>query len=228
MEINNTQDNIQVAENGLAFNTSRRRFFQLAGGLAGAGLLLSAASCRRTPSSTTFLGEGDVALLNYLYVLKQVTAGFYTQAVATPYFGISKVENELQIDLRDQEIAHREFIKGLLGKNAIKAVTLQLSAVTFADKKNFLTHAITLEDLSAGAYIGTAKLFKSKEYIQVTCKMASVDARHAGYVREIQVHNTFSPTDAGAMNVVVSPLSGMTTLEKYVETKFDRSKLPTF
>src|ERR1043165_4567048 len=153
----------QVEETEIISDPSRRRFFQLAGGIAGAGLLFAAASCRRTPASDTFLGEGDVALLNYLYILKQVTSDFYTQAVATPYFGISKSENDLQADWRDQEIAHREYFKRLLGKDAVKAIKTQLSAVTFADRKSFLTHSGILEDLSSGAYTGAARLFKNKD-----------------------------------------------------------------
>lgn len=215
-------------ETQTVLDPSRRRFFQLAGGIAGAGLLFAAASCRRTPSSTTFLGEGDVALLNYLYIMKQVTTAFYSQAVSTPYFDISKSENELQIDLRDQEMAHREFFKALLGTNAVKVIATQLSAVTFADKANFLKHAAILEDLSSGAYIGTARVFKNNDYILATCKIGSVDARHASYVRDIAGHNTLAPADANGLENVVAPLAGMVILEKYIETKFDRSKLPTF
>ncbi len=228
MEINNTPAHMQEEGTEIVLDPSRRRFFQLAGGIAGAGLLFAAASCRRTPSSTTFLGEGDVALLNYLYILKQVTSAFYTQAVSTPYFGISKSENELQIDLRDQEMVHREFFKSLLGTNAVKVIATQLSSVTFADKANFLKHAMILEDLSTGAYIGTAKVFKKSEYIMATCKIGTVDARHASYVRDIAGHNALAPTDGSALEPIVAPLAGMVILEKYIETKFDRSKLPTF
>jgi hypothetical protein len=231
MKINNTPENVQVEETEMVFDSSRRRFFQLAGGIAGAGLLLSAASCRRTPSSTTFLGAGDVALLNYLYIMKQVTAAFYTQAVATPFYGISLVETELQVDLRDQEIAHREFFKKLLAKDAVKEIATQLSAVTFADKKNFLSHATTLEDLSVAAYAGVIRVLTNTDYILTLSKIQSVDARHAGFVRDINTHNTFadgSLLDSNGLDKVIAPLAGMTLLEKYIETKFDKSKLPTF
>lgn len=229
MEINNTPEVITVAENEIEINSSRRRFFQLAGGIAGAGLLFAA--CRRTPSSTTFVGKGDVGLLNYLYILKQVTVAFYTQAVATPYYGISLVETELQVDLRDQEVAHREFFKKLLGPDAVKEIKPQLSAVTFADKKSFLTHATTLEDLSVAAYNGVIRVLTNNEYILTLGKIASVDARHAGYVRNILLHNSFgegSILDTNSMDRVLAPLAGFTALEQYIETKFDASKLPTF
>jgi hypothetical protein len=230
MDINNTPDDIQVQENGTAHNPSRRRFFQLAGGIAGVGLVM--ASCRRTPPSDTYLGAGDVALLNYLYVLKQVTVAFYTQAVATPYYGITQSEVELQTDIRDQEVAHREFLKKLLGSDAVKTIVTQLAVVTFADKTSFLTHAATLEDLSASSYAGIIRLLQDQSYIVPLSQMSSVDARHAGYVHDILNHNSFASgmyvIDSTGLNWMTSPSIGMSTLGTYLETRFDTSKLPTF
>lgn len=230
MDMNNTAGHQPEQENEISFNTSRRRFFQLAGGLAGAGLLV--ASCRRTPASDTYLGEGDLALLNYLYILKQLTVAFYTQAVNTTYYGITASEVELQIELRDQEVAHREFLKTILGPNAVKAITPQMSAVTFADKTSFLTHAAILEDLSASAYTGVIKVLKDHSYIQYFSKMSSVDARHAGYVHDILNPNSFASgmnvLDSNALNWITSPSQGMAQLGNYIETRFDTSKLPTF
>ncbi len=222
------QNDIAGADTGKVVNTSRRRFIQLAGGVAGAGLFF--ASCRRTPASDTYVGEGDVALLNYLYILKQVTAAFYTQAVATDYIGISASEVELQINLRDQEIVHREYFKSILGKNAVKTITMDLSAVVFADKADFLKHATELEDLSVAAYNGVIQLLADKEKIITIAKMASVDARHANYVRDTLTHNSTGDglvIDSNGLNNVISPPSGMSMLDKYIETRFDITKLPT-
>ena len=229
MEIKNAPGNIQVEEMDKAFDVSRRRFFQLAGGVAGAGLLLSA--CRRTPSSDVYVGAGDTGLLNYLYVIKQVTAAFWGQAVVTPYYGITKSESDLQPDLRDQEIAHREFLKSLLGKQSLGTVTPLLSAVIFADRASFLTHATILEDLTVSAYSGAAQLFTDTSYVQVIAKMASVDARHAAYVRNILTRNSLGDNtliDAHGLNVAIAPLAGMNTIGTYLQTKFDTSKLPTY
>ncbi len=38
------------------------------------------------------LGSGDTGVLNYAYALEQLEAAFYTQAVKTPYKGITKAE----------------------------------------------------------------------------------------------------------------------------------------
>lgn len=229
MEINNAPENIQVEEMDKIADVSRRRFFQLAGGIAGAGLILSA--CRKTPSSDVYLGTGDIALLNYLYIVKQVTGAFWAQAVVTPYYGITKSESDLQPDLRDQEITHREFLKTILGKNAISTITTDLSPVTFAERTNFLSNAIFLEDFTVAAYHGTIKLFKDTTFIPVIAKMASVDARHAGYVHDLFQHNLFGDStvvDMNGLGGVVAPATGMTQIQRYIQTRFDSSKLPTY
>ncbi len=229
MGINNAPGNIQVEEMDKVSDVSRRRFFQLAGGVAGAGLLLQA--CRRTPPSDVYIGAGDTALLNYLYIIKQVMSAFWTQAVITPYYNITKSESDLQPDLRDQEIAHREFLKSVLGKSAINTITMDLSPVTFADRNNFLANAITLEDLNVAAYSGTIQLFKDVSNIPYLAKMASVDARHAGYVHDLFAHNNFGDgpvIDSTGLNATISPGAGLTAIQRYIQTRFDSSKLPTY
>src|ERR1700733_1432632 len=99
MKINNTPGNDQVEEMDQSSSLSRRRFFQLAGGVAGAGLLLQA--CKKAGAGTTYIGSGDTALLNYIYILEQLEAAFYTQAVATPYYGMDASEQALLQDVRD-------------------------------------------------------------------------------------------------------------------------------
>jgi hypothetical protein len=228
MEIKNAPVQLQVEEMDKVSDVSRRRFFQLAGGIAGAGLVLSA--CRRTPSSDVYVGAGDIGLLNYLYVIKQVTAAFWAQAVVTPYYGITKSESDLQPDLRDQEVAHREFLKTMLGKQNLGTVVPIMSAVIFADKTSFLNNAIILEDLNTAAYNGAVGLFTDTSYVSVIAKMASVDARHAAYVRNILTANALGDGAAvgtNGLNQTITPQAGMTAIGTYLQTKFDTSKLPS-
>lgn len=230
MDINNAPGTLQVEEMDGGSDVSRRRFFQLAGGIAGAGLILQA--CRRTPPSDVYVGAGDIGLLNYLYIIKQVTAAFWAQAVVTPYYNITKSESDLQPDLRDQEIAHREFLKSLLGKSNLGTITMDLSPVTFADRSNFLSNAITLEDLTVAAYHGTIQLFKDTSYIPFIAKMASADARHAAYVHDLFSHNSFGDSSVidpvTGLSAIISPRAGMTAIQRYIQTRFDSSKLPTY
>ena len=80
------------------------------------------------------LGTGDVAILNYAYALEQLEAAFYTQVIATPFTGITAAESSLLTDVRDHEIAHREFFKAALAGNAIPALQVDFSTIDFTSR----------------------------------------------------------------------------------------------
>src|SRR5687768_3786783 len=102
-------------------HVSRRKFMRLAG-IFGVTATV-AASCNKTnDNSGVDLGSGDTGILNYAYALEQLEAAFYTQVVATPYTGITADEMMFMTDIRDHEIAHREFFKKALGNKAIVAL----------------------------------------------------------------------------------------------------------
>src|ERR1700753_581553 len=99
---------------------ARRSFLRYAGvGVAGMGLLATAASCHKDHSINpnngyTDVGTGDVGILNYAYALEKLEAAFYTQVVATPYSNMPAIELTYLTAIRDHEIAHREFFKAAL------------------------------------------------------------------------------------------------------------------
>ncbi len=229
MKILNTTGSEQVVEMDNGQGTSRRRFFQLAGGITGAGLLLAA--CRRTPPSTTYVGTGDTGLLNMLYIIEQVQAGFYTQAASTPYYGITDSESLCFIDCRDQAIAHREYMKTLLGKSAAKPIVLDLSLTTFADRTSTLTNAYIIADIAVGAYNGSARLLTDGQKLQAISKIATVQARRAAYMRDCLNYNSFADNtavDSKGLDLATEPAQAMALIEQYIQTKFDISKLPSF
>jgi hypothetical protein len=206
---------------------SRRNFLQLAGGATAAGLLL--ASCRRTPPDTVYIGTGDTALLNYLYIMETVLAAVYTQANITPYYGMNKSELDLLADLRDHQIAHKGLLKHLLGRSVITEVVTELSPITFADRTDTLSKAYALEDLAIGAYYGAAQRFVDTNHVLTVSKMATVQARHSTYAREILSHNTFTDSvvvDLNGLGQVLSPLTVIGVLKPYIQTKLDISNLP--
>ena len=228
MIIKNAPVTERVEEMDKIPNVSRRRFFQLAGGIAGAGVLLSA--CRNGGVvTTTYLGSGDIALLNFVYVIQQLEAAFYTQAVATPYYGLNTSESQLLTDVRDQEIAHSEFLKGLLGQQAVQNISPNFSAVTFADRTSFLTYAAIFEDLSVSAINGAAHLFSDSQYVFSLSKIASVEARHSAYFRDLLSNGSFADSsviDNYGLDKAGSPATVFATAENYIHTTFDASKLP--
>lgn len=227
MKLDLGSDNKQIAETGVMHDVSRRRFLQFAGGIAGAGLIVS--SCRKTPPDTQFIGRGDTALINYLYLIELVLTAFYTQANNTPYYGLTESELQLLADMRDHEYAHRELLKKILGDTAINRVVTNLSPTTFADRTSTLTNSIFLEDLAVAAYNGVAQHFTDTGYVLLVAKMATVKARHAAYSRDILTANT--PSDSGVVNNMgldraMSPQAVMAALSPWIETKLDYTTLP--
>jgi hypothetical protein len=129
------------------------------------------------------LGTGDLAVLNYAYALEQLEAAFYTQVVSSPYANISTTERNFLTDIRDHEVAHREFFKTALGGNAIGALTPNFSKINFADRTSVLSYAKAFEDLGVAAYNGAGYLIKSADYLTLAGKIVSVEARHAALIR---------------------------------------------
>ena len=138
--------NIESKENqpgsieGMAKPFSRRKFL----GVMGAGsALVVAASCKKTQTGNNNnggvdLGSGDVGILNYAYALEQLEAAFYIQVVASPYSQMSDIEKAYLTDIRDHEIAHREFFKAALGSKAIQALEVNFSAIDFTSRTSVL------------------------------------------------------------------------------------------
>src|SRR4051812_21297058 len=101
-------------------NVSRRKFLGYAGAAAGVAML--AVACDKDDdddnnmSGGVDLGSGDTGVLNYAYALEQLEAAFYIQVVANASFGsiFNATEQSRLKDIRDHEIAHREFFKAAL------------------------------------------------------------------------------------------------------------------
>lgn len=199
----------------------RRGFLRLSGaGLllpAAAGLALSdlaptqamaqAASGGPTQSAdgTIDIGSGDLGVLNYAFALEQLEAAFYTQAVATPYAGMTGAEQEILTDIRDHEIAHREFLRAALGANRIPDLQVNFGAIDFGSRESVLTTARTFEDLGVAAYNGGGAAISSPDFLLLAGKIVSVEARHAAAIRDILAPGT----SAFAGDDVVDPATGL-------------------
>lgn len=110
---NSLQHGLASSEDRLVQPVSRRKFLLFAG--ASAGVMALAASCKKDDDNNmnggVDLGKDDIGILNYAYALEQLEAAFYTQVIATQYSGITASETALLTDIRDHEVAHREFSK---------------------------------------------------------------------------------------------------------------------
>src|SRR3546814_727321 len=147
-----------------------------------------------------YFGSGDIAILNYAYALEQLEAAFYTEVVTNPYGSISDWERTLMMDIRDHEIAHREFFKAALGQQAIASLKFDFSAINFSNRDSVLATAKTFEDLGVSAYNGAGWLIADVNYLALAGKIVSVEARHAALVRDLIENGSFANDEVIDMN----------------------------
>lgn len=221
---------------------SRRKFLRFSGFVGASALVIGGGaltSCNKDDDGTTDgvnLGSGDTGVLNYAYALEQLEAAFYTQVMATPYSGMTALETEYLKDIRDHEIAHREFFKAALGSSAIPGLEVNFSSINFSSRDSVLGTAKAFEDLGVAAYNGAGKLLTSTDYLTLAGKIVSVEARHAALIRDLISNGTFSDLASlaplGANNTngldgALNPPDVLAIASTYVKTKINASNLPT-
>ena len=231
MPTNNTPDTPVVLFNdGLHQQVSRRKFLGYAGATS-ALLVTVAASCKKsTADSGQDLGSGDIGVLNYAYALEQLEAAFYVKVVTSPYSGITTQETSYLTDIRDHEVAHREFFKAALGSSAIPALTVNFSSIDFSSRASVLATSKAFEDLGVSAYNGAGKLLVSADYLTLAGKIVSVEARHAALIRDLLQDGSFADStviDANGLDVIRLPLDVLAIAGTYFTTKINASNLPT-
>ncbi|NCD68950.1 ferritin-like domain-containing protein [Mucilaginibacter agri] len=201
-------------ESPLQQGMARRQFLRYAGtGAAMAAGVLTIASCSKDHSATVTndhvdLGSGDIAILNYAYALEQLEAAFYIQVAASPYANQSTYEKSLFTDIRDHEVAHREFFKAALGTAAIEGLTPNFSTINFSDRTSVLAAAKAFEDLGVSAYNGAGYMIQKVDYLALAGKIVSVEARHAALIRNLISPGSFADStavDANGLDGAKSP-----------------------
>lgn len=215
---------------GMVFRINRRSFLQLAG-VGAAGVALFSTGCQKEERFEGFyLGKEDVGLLNYLYVLEQLEAGFYTQLAASFYTGITEVEKALLTDIRDHEIAHSQFFKNALGEVAIPRFDTDFSSVNFGSRENVLATAKTLEDTVVSAYNGAGAFFEESKYLTLASQIVSVEARHAALIRNLISEGSFANSeviDANGLDNSMLPSEVLTVVQPFIKAQINSSDLPT-
>ncbi len=204
--------NVQSFHDGREGKMNSRRQFLKIGGLAVVGSSLFLYSCEEDgitdeeinaldakgkdlgQSRVFNLGKGDLAILNYAYVLEQLEAAFYSKVVNNGSLSFTPEEaNETQIfiDIYNHEVIHREFFKTVLNAVAPRPnriapdLDFDFSDVDFGSRENVLTVSQILEDTGVSAYNGAGKLLESTEYLLIAGKIVSVEARHAAAIRDL-------------------------------------------
>jgi hypothetical protein len=218
------------------FYSSRRKFLGLAG--ATTGLIVVASGCKKEdvpPSNSVAdgvdLGSGDPGILNYAYALEQLEAAFYTQVIMSQFSGISSTETALLTDIRDHEIAHREFFKAALKDAAIADLEFDFSSVDFGSRDSVLGTAMAFEDLGVSAYNGAGRLIQTDAYLILAGKIVSVEARHAAWIRDVISNGSFADdtaVDANGLDGSKKPSDVLQIAKTYIKTTINANNLPTY
>lgn len=231
MQLLNSYENDRVTTTEVQKRLSRRKFFGYTGTLAG---LLAIASCGKDDTiennSGVDLLSGDFGILNYAYALEQLEAAFYSKVIASPFTGITSEETLRLTEIRDHEVAHREFFKNALGAKAIVALEVDFSSINFTSRDSVLATAKAFEDLGVSAYNGAGKLITNPDYLVLAGKIVSVEARHAAFIRDLISNGSFadnSVIDANGLDKSRTPAEVLAIAGTYIKTKINASNLPT-
>lgn len=216
---------------------NRRTFLRYAG--AGAAVTaLTITGCKedvlpvpKPGEEGVYFGSGDIAILNYAYALEQLEAAFYTKVAEAPYSGISTLEMQYLTEIRDHEIAHREFFKAAIGDSAIMGLELDFSSIDFGSRDSVLATAKAFEDLGVSAYNGAGRLIEDVAYLALAGKIVSVEARHAALIRDLISNGSFADStviDGNGLDTSRSPGEVLDIASMYIKTPVNVKDLPNY
>jgi len=214
-----------------------RRNFLVFTGISAAAVTLGIQGCKEdtitTPSGTGVdLGSGDIGILNYAYALEQLEAAFYIQAVSTPYSGMPASELSILTDIRDHEIAHRDFFKAAIpSSNRIPDLEVNFSSINFSDRASVLNTAKAFEDLGVSAYNGAGYYIADANYLLLAGKIVSVEARHAAAIRDLLSPKSASFAgddiiDGAGLDLQKKPSQVLPVAATYLRTTVTANNLP--
>jgi hypothetical protein len=161
---------------------TRASFLKKAG--VGAGAVVgSSAFFGVLPSiASAGVAASDVAILNFALTLEYLEAAFYKEAVTAGKF--SGNVGQFASIVSAHETAHVTFLKGALGSAAVKRPKFDFKGTT-SDEAKFKATAQVLEDTGVAAYLGQVGNIKSKKILGAAGSILPIEARHAGWIRDI-------------------------------------------
>jgi hypothetical protein len=183
----------EVLRDANTHGTTRADFFRR-GAIAGGTLIAGGVAIGGLPAIA--LGKPsaaqDVEILNYALLLEYLESTFYTEAVANNM--LSGRVLEFARTVRDHELAHVEFLAKTLGSKAIGKPTFDFGD-TVRNGWLFLATAVTLEDVGVTAYNGQGTRL-TKATLGAAATIASVEARHAAWVRQLSYGPSYTNAPA--------------------------------
>jgi hypothetical protein len=161
---------------------TRAAFLKKAGIGAGAVVAGGAFAGAIPGIASAGVAKSDVAILNFALTLEYLEAAFYAEAVSKGNF-TGKTLAFAQVVSR-HENAHVAFLRSALGKAAVKSPRFDFKGTT-TDQAKFMATAQVLEDTGVAAYLGQAGNIKSKKILGAAGSILAVEARHAGWIRDL-------------------------------------------
>ena len=197
---------------------ARRTFLRVAGASAASAALVLAGCSKSTPEPVTppdpnlvTLQTGDLGLLNYCFLFKQLQAAFYTKVVAAFPADFTAADKLFFADLHDHEVVQRQAMFAALGNNFLPPLPFVFTSLTLDTRAGVLAAARQLEDLGVAALAGALPLFTSYQLRALLAKILSVEGRHAALVRDLASAGTFAGTDVvtAGLNQTLAPPAGV-------------------
>lgn len=209
----------------------RRDFLKFAG-VGAVDVLFATSGCKIHSKVGGRLnpGKGDFSVLNYAYALEQMEAAFYEKVISNFYTGATEMEKYFLTDIRNDEIAHREFFREVLFLKKLTKLEFDFSTVNFNNRSSVLNTAKEWEDTGVSAYNGAGKLLDVRLFLKEAGKIVSVEARHAATIRNMISYGDFAGDDiinADGLDVVQTPAQVLAKADKYFKTKITVQYLPT-
>jgi Ferritin-like domain len=146
--------------------------------LSGGALTLGAVAGRAAGAPSP---AQDARVFNLVLLVEYLESAFYREAIANGALRGELLEFAKVVG--EHERAHVSFLKGALGKAAVKEPKHDFGRST-RDPDAFAATAIAIEDAAVATYDGQATNLTSKA-LAAAAKIASVEARHAAWIRSI-------------------------------------------
>lgn len=182
-------------------------------------------------TALVMLPAGDAGVLNYAYALEQLEAAFYTAVLNGGYFASAPdAEKRILEDLREHEVAHREFFKAAISTVAdpIPGLNPNFSAINFNDRSSVLSTAKTFENLGVAAYNGAGRLLENPDYLVIAGKIVSVEARHAAAIEDlVNPGSPFVDFITNGLDRALPPADVLQAAAPFIYTRIDASNLPS-
>ena len=126
-------------------------------------------------------GQSDDEILNFALLIEYLEEGFYLDALSK-----NALSGELLLfaqEVSAHEAAHVQLLREALGNKARPPPTFGFGDDT-NDTQRFASAAVLLEETGSGAYIGQGANL-SRSVAVIAARIASVEARHSAWIRDI-------------------------------------------